>query len=160
MNGKWIASVLLQGFIMAAATLLSVHGPRSHATSVEPPDFESLLKQAEVILTGEVTATRSEWVGFGSQRHIETCVTLSVINTLKGAPPNPYVLRIMGGIVGDTTLEIDGVPKFKVGDRTLLFVENNGTQFVPLVGIMHGYFKVARDPRSGEEVILNTMGRL
>jgi len=41
-------------------------------------------------------------------------------------------------------MEVTDAPKCKVGDRDILFVENNGTQFVPLVGIMHGRFRVKK----------------
>jgi hypothetical protein len=52
---------------------------------------------------------------------------------------------MLGGTVGGETMEVADAPKFKVGDRDILFVENNGTQFVPLVGIMHGRFHVKKD---------------
>ncbi|MEO6971162.1 MAG: hypothetical protein ABI217_09740, partial [Chthoniobacterales bacterium] len=34
---------------------------------------------------------------------------------------------------------------FKVGDRDVLFIEHNGSQFIPLVGIQHGRFRVQKD---------------
>jgi len=49
-------------------------------------------------------------------------------------------------------------PKFKVGNRDVLFVENNGSQFVPLVGIMHGRFRVERERASGLEVVTTNEG--
>jgi hypothetical protein len=38
-----------------------------------------------------------------------------------------------------------------------LFVENNGTQFVPLVGIMHGRFRVKKDA-TGQDAIFTNEG--
>src|SRR5438046_630786 len=52
-------------------------------------------------------------------------------------------------------MEVADAPKFKVGDRDILFVENNGTQFVPLVGIMHGRFRVKKDETGRDAVFTN-----
>jgi len=55
-------------------------------------------------------------------------------------------------------MEVTDSPKFKVGDRDILFVENNGKQFIPLVGIMHGRYRVQQDKATGEEVLLTNHG--
>ena len=39
--------------------------------------------------------------------------------------------------------------------RDILFVEHNGSQFIPLVGIMHGRFHVKRDQAGHESVVTN-----
>jgi len=127
--------------------------PAARATTVIPPDFKTMVHQAEIIFRGKVTGVRSEWSGEGSQRCIVTYVTFDVLKALKGAPASPYVLRMLGGTVGDQTMEIDGAPKFAVGDKTLLFVEHNGTQVVPLVGMMYGYFHLATDATTGNEIV-------
>jgi hypothetical protein len=49
---------------------------------------------------------------------------------------------------------VSDAPKFKVGDDDILFVQNNGSQFIPLVGIMHGRFHVKRD-QTGQEIVTN-----
>ena len=59
---------------------------------------------------------------------------------------------MFGGTVDGETMGIADAPKFDVGDEDILFVENNGSQVVPLVGIMHGRFHVRRD-ESGNEVV-------
>lgn len=128
------------------------------ATAVVPPDFATMVQRAEVIFRGQVTAVQSDWIGEGTQRRIETHVTFNVIKVLKGTAATPYVLRMLGGTVAGQTMEVTGVPKFQVGDRTLLFVEHNGTQFFPVVGIMHGYFKVQDDAKTGQETLLKFDG--
>jgi hypothetical protein len=52
-------------------------------------------------------------------------------------------------------MQVSDAPKFKVGDRDILFVENNGTQFIPLVGIMHGRFRVKKDDTGRDAVFTN-----
>lgn len=129
------------------------------ATEVLPPDFNSMVHRAEVIFRGKVTKIRSEWSGAGSERCIVSYVTFDVHKTLKGKAEATYVLKMLGGTVGDQAMEVDGVPKFKVGDETLLFVENNGTQFFPVVGVMHGYFRMETDAASGKSVVLQYDGQ-
>ena len=114
------------------------------ATTVIPPSFDELVSRAELIFQGSVTDVRSEWTGEGAQRHIMSYVTLKVEDAIKGNPGPTVTLRMLGGTVGGETMEVADAPKFKVGDRDILFVENNGTQFVPLVGIMHGRFHVKK----------------
>ena len=56
-------------------------------------------------------------------------------------------------------MEVTDSPKFKVGDRDIVFVENNGSQFIPLVGIMHGRYRVQQEKASGREVVMTNSGR-
>jgi hypothetical protein len=84
-------------------------------------------------------------------------VTLKVEDAIKGNPGPTVTLRMLGGTVGGETMEVADAPKFKVGDRDILFVENNGTQFVPLVGIMHGRFHVKKDT-TGQDTVFTDEG--
>ena len=127
------------------------------ATTVIPPSFDELVSRAEMIFQGSVTDVRSEWTGEGAQRHIMSYVTLKVEDAIKGNPGSTVTLRMLGGTVGGETMEVSDAPKFKVGDRDILFVENNGTQFVPLVGIMHGRFRVKKD-NTGQDAVFTNEG--
>ena len=145
---KKFSQFLISGscLIVAAAAM---------ATTVIPPSFDDLVSRAEMIFQGSVTGVRSEWTGEGAQRHIMSYVTLKVEDAIKGNPGSTVTLRMLGGTVGGETMEVTDAPKFKVGDRDILFVENNGTQFVPLVGIMHGRFRVKKDAAGQDAVFTN-----
>jgi hypothetical protein len=130
-------------------------GGTALATTVIPPLFDELVSRAQLIFQGSVTDVRSEWTGEGAQRHIMSYVTLKVEDAIKGNPGSTVTLRMLGGTVGSETMEVADAPKFKVGDRDILFVENNGTQFVPLVGIMHGRFRVEKDTTGQDAVFTN-----
>lgn len=127
------------------------------ATTVIPPSFDQLVGQAEVIFQGNVSDVRSAWLGEGADRHIESYITFTVEDALKGDPGQSYTMRMFGGTVGDQSMGISDAPKFKVGDRDILFVENNGSQVVPLVGIMFGRFHVESD-QSGQDVVTHNEG--
>jgi hypothetical protein len=131
---------------------------RVTATSVIPPTFDQLVQQAELIFQGTVTDVRSVWEGEGAQRHIDTYVTFQIDENVKGDATSSYTIRMLGGTVGDETMEVTDSPKFKVGDREILFVEHNNEQFVPLVGINHGHFHVQRDEQTGRDIVTNGEG--
>jgi hypothetical protein len=129
-----------------------------YATTVIPPSFDELVSRADVIFQGSVTDARSQWIGEGAQRHIVTYVTFKVEEAIKGTPGSSYTMRMLGGTVDGQTMEVTDSPKFKVGDRDILFVEHNGEQFIPLVGIMHGRFRIEHDPQNGREIVATNNG--
>ena len=145
---KKLSPSLLAAFTFALVSM-------ALATTVIPPTFDDLVAHAEMIFQGTVTDVRSEWTGEGGQRHIASYVTFKVDDAIKGNPGAKVTLNLMGGTVGAETMEVSDAPKFKVGDRDILFVENNGTQFIPLVGIMHGRFHVQKDENGRDVVVTN-----
>jgi hypothetical protein len=130
----------------------------ANATTVIPPSFDDLVRRAQVIFEGEVTSLHSQWIGEGAEHRIVTYVTFKVDDALKGEPGANYSIRMLGGTVDGRTMEVTDAPKFRVGDHDLLFVENNGSQFIPLVGIMHGRFRIQKD-QTGRETLLTGEGQ-
>jgi hypothetical protein len=128
------------------------------ATTVIPPTFDQLVTDADTIFEGTVTGIRSEWTGEGADRHIVTYVTFKIEDAIKGALGAEYTIRMFGGTVDGRTVEVTDAPRFKVDDRDILFVTNNGTQFIPLVGIMHGRFHVQRDENGAGEKVAKDNG--
>jgi hypothetical protein len=139
--------------LLSAALAVS----RADATTVIAPTFDQLVGDAELIFEGTVTESRSEWTGQGAEREMVTYVTFNIHDAIKGAPGSIYTLRMLGGTIDGETREVADAPRFKTGDRDIVFVEHNGTQFIPLVGIMHGRFHVLTDAR-GVEVIAKDNG--
>jgi len=139
-------------FLCIVSTFVALSAARG--TTVIPPTFDQLVSQGQVIFQGAVTDVRSEWAGAGTQRHIVTYVTFKVEETLKGNLGAIYSIRLLGGTVGDETMEVVDAPKFNVGDRDILFVENNGSQFIPLVGIGYGRFRVHHEEGHGRDVVM------
>ncbi|HEX4640713.1 MAG TPA: hypothetical protein VH252_04970 [Chthoniobacterales bacterium] len=147
---------VLRSLVFASLVALSLCTAR--ATTVIPPTFDELVTKAEMIFEGTVTGLRSEWTGEGANRHIVTYVTFKIEDAIKGAAGAEYTIRMFGGTVGDRTMEVTDAPRFKTGDRDILFVENNGSQFIPLVGIMHGRFHVQADENGANERITKDSG--
>jgi hypothetical protein len=146
----------LRYLVFSVCLFLALSAAR--ATTVIPPTFDDLVGKAELIFQGAVTNVRSQWVGEGAQRHIASYVTFQVEDALKGSPGASYTIQMLGGTVDGETMEVADSPKFAVGDRDILFVERNGQQFIPLVGIMHGRFRVQRDAQTGREIVATSEG--
>jgi hypothetical protein len=146
-----------KSYSLALIAIFFVVSSSLNATTVIPPSFDELVTRAEVIFQGLVTDVRSQWVGEGAQHHIVTYVTFKVDDAIKGNPGATYTLRMLGGTVDGETMEVSDSPKFQKGDRDILFVEHNGNQFIPLVGIMHGRFHVQTDA-VGREIVAKDNG--
>jgi hypothetical protein len=81
----------------------------------------SQTKQAVLIVAGKVSDIQYLYRG-----DIYTDVTITVSKTLKGQPnidKDTVRFRIEGGIWGNTISEISTVPKFKVGQELILFLQ-------------------------------------
>jgi hypothetical protein len=126
----------------------------ARATTVEPPEFPQLVAEADAICRGHVTAVRSErFTAPDGSSLIKTLVTFAVERPLKGGDNREIVLEFLGGTVGDDTLAVDGMPAFRTGDREILFVQKNGAQICPLVRMMHGRYRIERDPATARDYI-------
>lgn len=138
-------------FVILASTLC-------RATTIIAPTFPELVAKSDTVVLGEVTAVTSELVTRGAERAIFTRVTLVVRDAIVGSPPTALTLEFLGGTVGELTMEVDGIPLFAVGRTEILFVQNNGRQICPLVGMAHGRYKIERDPATGSELVKRDNG--
>jgi len=144
------------------ALLLALLAPASYATSVIAPSFDQLVGRADYIVRATVKSVTSDWRNnpdTPGERYIGSRVELDVLEVIKGTPPSPLVLDLVGGRVGDQELTIEGAPRFVVGQESILFVQGNGHRIVPLVGLMHGRYLVRRDLRNKKEEILRNSGQ-
>lgn len=147
---------------LAAFALLALL-PAARATTVIAPDFDTMVGKSDYIVRAVVKTVTSQWRDNPDKpgsRYIGTFVELDVKEVIKGAPPSPLVLDLVGGRVGDRELTIEGAPKFTVGQESILFVKGNGRQIVPLVGMSHGFYPVSRDKRTGQDQVMRSGGQL
>lgn len=126
----------------------------ARATTVIPPSFAELVSGADAIYRGEVKNVESRRVVAADGTNlIKTFVTFAVERTLKGPAQDEVVLEFLGGTVGDESLTVAGMPKFKPGDREFVFTQKNGIQFCPLVAMMHGRYRVLHDAAAGRDYV-------
>ncbi len=131
---------------------------RSFATSVNAPEFNQLVSSADYIVRAMVKSVTAEWREDKGRKYIATKVELEIREIIRGIPPQPLVLELVGGRIGEEELVVEGAPKFHVGDEDILFVQGNGRQIFPLVGIMHGRYPIFIDKKTGREFVVRSNG--
>ena len=142
--------------LLVLASALAFSAP-AKATTVIAPSFDELVARADTILQGTVTDVKPQWTGEGAQRHIVSYVTFKVEEALKGQPGANYTIRMFGGEIDGEGMAIADAPQFNVGDKEIVFIENNGSQVIPLVGMMHGRFHI-RQNQAGQDIVTNNEG--
>lgn len=150
----------LMRFRFPFVALLIALAPLVHGTSVIPPSFPELVGEADAIYRGRVSAIQARRVPHpdGEGSVIKTFVTLAVERVLKGPERKDVTLEFLGGTIGDETITVTGMPKFNLGAKEIVFVQKNGAQFCPLVGLMHGRYRVLRDEATAREHVARDNG--
>ncbi len=146
------------GRVSVTVAFLSTLAYPLSATTVFPPTFDELVAGAREIFIGQVVARQSHWVDTREGRAIVTLVTFSIEESLKGGLQTQTSLEFLGGTVGDVTLHVAEMPEFRVGDHDLLFVGNRNA-VSPIIGFMHGRFRIAFDPIRGVATVRQHNGR-
>ena len=151
-RGLWRLSVAL------VLIGLAVVVPAARALSVVPPKFTELVSGSDFVVRTVVKSVKSEWRESHGQRHIYTLVEFTVTEFVTGTPPQPLVLRILGGRVGNDEMIVEGAPQFVVGQEDILFVRGNGKQFFPLTAVTHGRYPVVKDAQTGRVYMARNNG--
>lgn len=153
MNVRWNRFLRQVFFGGLALALLAGMAPLQ-ATVVIAPTFEQLVDGAREIFVGEVVSRESQWVNTAGGPTIVTLVTFSIVEGLKGGLLTQTSLEFLGGTVGETTLEVSGMPEFRVGDRDVVFVGARNA-VSPLVDFAYGRVRIVRDATGIDSVRLH-----
>jgi hypothetical protein len=127
--------------------------PAAFATVVVRPTLDELTAEAAAIFVGEVVEVGARRLDTRDGSKVVTEVVFRVERTLKGDPRTLVRLEFLGGTVGEARVWIPGMPRFRPGDRDVLFVSPGGGRLSPLVGFAEGRFRLSRDPRTGEDLV-------
>jgi hypothetical protein len=115
------------------------------ATVIAPVPFDTLVLSADMVFRGAVAATEARWIDTGNGRAIVTRVTFRVDRMLRGAPQSEVTLEFIGGRIGDRELQVDGVPRFVIGQRDVICARAGNLQVSPVTGFNQGRFPILRD---------------
>lgn len=139
--------------LLALATVVALWCGRGVlATSVIAPTFEQLVDQSREIFVGTVVARSARWVDSAEGASIVTLVTFRIDESLKGGLLTQTSLEFLGGTVGDTTLEVSGLPAFAIGDRDVIFVGHRNA-VSPLMAFAYGRVRILKDAMSGADTV-------
>jgi hypothetical protein len=137
---------------------LALLAPALRATTVEPPSFDTLVSRADYVVRAVVKSATPEWHETDGKRYISTVLELDVREVIKGTPPTPLMLTLLGGRIGEVEFAVTGMPIFEVGDESVLFVYGAEKKLYPLVSMMHGVYPILREAKSGQDYMLRSNG--
>src|SRR5215470_16062977 len=89
------------------------------ATVLVPIEFRELVAISNVIVHGRVTDAHGEWTD--GRRGVETLVTISASDYLKGDLGGSFTIHVPGGQLGRYRTLFVGAPEFRAGDEVVLF---------------------------------------
>jgi hypothetical protein len=117
------------------------------ATTLLNMSTEQMTARASDIVIGTCTEVRSVWV----DRRLITLATISVSESLKGAPGKELTLVLPGGVALDRAVPIavtyPGAPVVVPSDDVLLFLERGAPvrEGFRVVGFSQGKYSIVRD---------------
>jgi hypothetical protein len=125
---------------LAIAALCVLGAVRTSAMVVVPAGFSEMVIDSELVVHGRVVAVRSQVVG--DRRTIETVVTISVLDALKGQPGQTVYFRVPGGQIGRYRRFMVGAPEFATGEEVVLFLKGRPPVVPFPFGLSQGVYRV------------------
>ena len=120
------------------------------ATIVIPVDDLALAESSVGIVVGHVVHIES--VRDVQRGRLFTLVRIVVEEAVKGEfPDGEITLRQIGGSVGDLRHWVYGSPEFVLGERVLLFLDEDRDGNLRVAHLFQGKYRIALDPDTGEE---------
>ncbi len=138
--------------LLAAALVVAAVLP-ARATVLVPADLAELSRSASAIVRGTVTLVRPEWAD--GRRRVETIVTVSVEQTLKGGLGRTVSFKVPGGDMGRYRSVMIGAPTFHEGEEVILFLGGQAPALPYLLGLGQGVYRIQRDARGGEARVVS-----
>jgi hypothetical protein len=101
-----------------------------------------MVSGSQLIVHGRVVDVRSQMVG--DRRTIESVVTVSVVQAIKGDPGATVYVRAPGGEVGRYRRFMIGAPSFRPGEEVVLFLTGRPPSIPIPFGLSQGVYRVSR----------------
>ena len=137
---------------MLAAALVAC-ASAAQATTLVPGTLTELVRDAGVIVRGQVVEVRPQWAD--GRRRVETVVVVQAAGYLKGDFGARLAFKVPGGEIGRYQSVMVGAPVFRPGDQVVLFLSSQGPLLPTLVGFSQGVLRLGRDERTGRTLVLS-----
>ena len=122
------------------------------ATTYLPVTFQELVTEADVIFVGDVVDLRPYVLRTRTGTIVKTRVTFRVADALYGTTSILEVFDFLGGEADGIGMAVEGMPKFAVGDRRVVFARRKPS-LNPIVGFTQGLLRVQRDGNGVDRVV-------
>lgn len=131
----------------------------ARATSLVQMTLQQLTQASSNVIQGRVVSQVSQWNA--AHTEIVTFTTLAVDSNQKGNTPSTIVVEQLGGTVGHYHVNVPGSVHFFPQSQYVLFLEHAAATPAQyhVVGMIEGAFRIYQDPSTGQERVINPMGR-
>ncbi len=144
--------------LSAVAATLALPSVRVRATTILKRSFDDVCARAEDVFCGTVASVQSRLDHQSGTIH--TYTTFENIDWILGGDGQlRYTVRTLGGTVGGQSLVVDGMPRFKLGQRYILFLHGNNHYACPVIGWHQGCFRIVEGDHRGRPQIETYAGR-
>jgi hypothetical protein len=138
--------------LLAGLALVVCTAAAATATTYAPVTFEQLVTTADVIFSGEVVDVRPFALNTREGTVIKTRVVFRVTDPVLGTTSALEVFDFLGGELGDIGMAVEGMPRFAIGDRRVLFARR-APSINPIVGFTQGLLQIRRDSSGVDRVL-------
>ena len=144
--------------VFLAYSFLILGCTKSYATREIKMDATELARNsADVVVAKCVSSETKKDENTGL---IFTYTTFKIDESLKGEYGDEIVLRIIGGTVGDTTINAPDAPRFSPDEEVVLFLGPKNTKGYPVLkSIYSGVYRISTD-ESGAKLVTQPAGAL
>lgn len=116
-----------------------------YATVVPGLSFEQLTDESEMVISGDVVRSWSDWDS--AHKFIWTHHEISVSGAHKGALARTVVVSEPGGVVGDRAMSIAGTVSYERGENVVVFLERMPNGYLRTTGWAQGKYVVDKAGR-------------
>jgi hypothetical protein len=120
------------------------------AVQMEPMSIEQLACESALVVRGTVLRKSCQRDAAG---RLFTKVELRLIETWKGAARDNLTVVHGGGILGNRKTTVSGQVEYGIGEDVVVFLVLNPRGEAVTLGLGQGKFRVATDPRTGEQTV-------
>jgi hypothetical protein len=110
------------------------------ATTVPSLSFEEMTDRSELVVSGQVARSWTDWDS--EHKYIWTHYELTVSATHKGTAAATLILSEPGGVVGIEGLAVAGAVGYLPGERVLVFLERMPNGYLRTTGWSQGKYDV------------------
>lgn len=110
------------------------------ATSVPRISFEQLIDRSELVVTGQIVRSWSDWDA--SHHNIWTHHVLAVASVQKGKTASTVVLSEPGGVFGGLRQTVVGAVQYQPGEKVVVFLERMPNGYLRTTGWSQGKYSI------------------
>ncbi len=151
---RWLFKALVGASLaLGAATLPLGHGGDAHAAVSIEMSLDELVGFSARVVVAQPVERKSSWEESDRGKRIVTYTRLVIEETVAGDERSEVWVRTLGGKVDKIGQQVSGEAVFKLGERTMVFLEDVGSATV-VTGMAQGHFRLKDD--GGELVLVSS----